>query len=469
MAQLPGSPRSDEYAASAGQTVFIYTYRIHSDEEIAVSQNGTLLTLTIDYTVQDAGEPTGGTITLVTPALDGDIMVLAGNTLIQRITEFQNNGDFLASAINGEYNVLDDITSELLTTGTGGFHLDTPSVLIDTGVPTPAPRRCLVWNDAGDKIEMSTYDPDLGQAEAAASAAEAAISAGEALASAGGALVSEIAAAASAVNAEYWASQVDMQALATDIIPATDILYDIGSPTYAFQDLHINDGYIYDALEVGNSITAGGLVHTSDVLQAGPDVGYTFKVDVTAGTVEIDGNLDVNSNFSVDAATGNTIIDGTLTVGGLPINAVTRFKAIDEREYNIDGGTFVAGAWQTRVLNTVTENTIVGASLNSNQVTLPAGSYHYSATMPASNIDGHIGVLYNITLSERVGEKICNSNSYASVDTYVTPSASFTITEECVFELWHICKTTANFSGFGHRIDIVGQPSTFSTLEIIKY
>jgi hypothetical protein len=41
----------------------------------------------------------------------------------------------------------------------------------------------------------------------------------------------------------------------------------------------------------------------------------------------------------------------------------------------VDGESFTGGAWNQRALNTTVTNTISGASLGSNQVTLPAGTY----------------------------------------------------------------------------------------------
>lgn len=48
------------------------------------------------------------------------------------------------------------------------------------------------------------------------------------------------------------------------------------------------------------------------------------------------------------------------------------------------GGTFTAGAWRTRDLNTVLTNTISGASLSNNQITLPAGKYYVEASAPTT-------------------------------------------------------------------------------------
>ena len=102
MAQIPGSARVNQYTATASQTVFIYDYKIYDDDEIKVQQNDDTLTLTTDYTVQDAGEDSGGTITLVTGATLDDTITLTGNSMIERDAVFTAGGDYLASAINGE-------------------------------------------------------------------------------------------------------------------------------------------------------------------------------------------------------------------------------------------------------------------------------------------------------------------------------------------------------------------------------
>ena len=58
-------------APPSSPTVFAYTFTANSDSSIAVYKNGTLLTLTTDYTVSGAGSP-GGNITLTSPAAVGD-------------------------------------------------------------------------------------------------------------------------------------------------------------------------------------------------------------------------------------------------------------------------------------------------------------------------------------------------------------------------------------------------------------
>lgn len=52
------------------------------------------------------------------------------------------------------------------------------------------------------------------------------------------------------------------------------------------------------------------------------------------------------------------------------------FHAQDQKAYNVDGGSSIADAWTKRDLNTVIANDIQGASLASNAVNLPAGTYY---------------------------------------------------------------------------------------------
>ena len=55
----------------------------------------------------------------------------------------------------------------------------------------------------------------------------------------------------------------------------------------------------------------------------------------------------------------------------------------DQKPQGTHGGTFTSGAWRTRDLNTVLTNTITGASLATNQITLPAGKYYVEADVPS--------------------------------------------------------------------------------------
>lgn len=69
----------------------------------------------------------------------------------------------------------------------------------------------------------------------------------------------------------------------------------------------------------------------------------------------------------------------------------------DEKASGTGAGAYLGG-WAVRTLNTVKANTIgAGASLASNRVTLPAGTYEYVGSAPAYNCLQHQARLYNVT------------------------------------------------------------------------
>lgn len=129
------------------------------------------------------------------------------------------------------------------------------------------------------------------------------------------------------------------------------------------------------------------------------------------------------------------------------------FHVRDEKSQGTAGGDNIAGT-QTRTLNTVKTNEITGASLSSNQITLPSGTYYIQANMPMFVTQQSQGYLYNVTDSsnEIIGQ---NAKSNQSNDfSFVT--GRFTISAQKVFEIRHYTSTvsTAGSSrGLGREVN----------------
>ena len=96
----------DQYSASASQTVFAYTFEVFVKEDLAVEQNGTLLSEGTHYTVSDVGNDAGGNVTLVTGATLGDIITLYRSMAFERLSDYQQNGEFLANEVNSDLDRL---------------------------------------------------------------------------------------------------------------------------------------------------------------------------------------------------------------------------------------------------------------------------------------------------------------------------------------------------------------------------
>jgi hypothetical protein len=130
-----------------------------------------------------------------------------------------------------------------------------------------------------------------------------------------------------------------------------------------------------------------------------------------------------------------------------------RFLSIsDQKTQGTDGGTFPSGGWRTRDLNTVDTNEISGASLSSNQITLPTGTYYCQWSCPASNNNANQRLtqsrLQNITDATTL---LLGVQGAVTINTIIRVfgNGRFTLTNTKVLEVQHIIDLTVNTIGFG--------------------
>jgi len=151
----------DDYTAIASQTIFTYTFQIFDDTEIFVYQNGTLLTLTTDYTVANATLPTiGGTITLTTGATAGDAIALVQSIPITRLITYITVGDWKATTVNTDFDRIYTLLTQAFGTGsTPNSQISDRLIRFADSVnrtaatnlyPTPQDGYLLSWNSDGD-------------------------------------------------------------------------------------------------------------------------------------------------------------------------------------------------------------------------------------------------------------------------------------------------------------------------------
>ncbi|MCP4475354.1 MAG: hypothetical protein GY821_12480 [Gammaproteobacteria bacterium] len=94
----------NQYTATSSQTTFPYTFEIFDSGDISVLQNGVELTISTDYIVHGVGDESGGNVILFTGATTGDILTLYRDMALERLTDYQNSGDFLADDVNTDYD-----------------------------------------------------------------------------------------------------------------------------------------------------------------------------------------------------------------------------------------------------------------------------------------------------------------------------------------------------------------------------
>jgi len=196
--------------------------------------------------------------------------------------------------------------------------------------------------------------------------------------------------------------------------------------------------------------SAGGDLDAAVVLKA-PIASPTFTGVPAAPTAVTTTNT---TQIATTAFVQQEIASGTDTFS-------TALLHIQDQQTNgTSGGTFTSGAWRTRTLNTAITNEISGASLSSNQITLPAGTFWIEASAPAVSVQEHKAKLVNIS---DVSDTILGTSAFASnANTGATCSSvsgRFTIAGAKVFEIQHQGSTTKSTTGFG-------RPSTFSVIEV---
>jgi len=92
----------NDITATASQTSFTYTFRVLAATDMDVYQNGVLLSS--GYTVNNVGTTTGGTVVLDVGASVGQIVSLVLAMPLDRTTDYQNSGKFLADDVNEDFD-----------------------------------------------------------------------------------------------------------------------------------------------------------------------------------------------------------------------------------------------------------------------------------------------------------------------------------------------------------------------------
>ena len=148
----------DQYSATSGQTIFPYTFEIFQKEDVAVLKNSVLLAEGTNYTVSGVGAENGGNITLTIGATAGDLITIYRNMALERTSDYQTSGDFLAQEVNDDFDRLwlasqqiNDSINRVITIPEG----DSPSVNLE--LPASADRAGKVLSfDSGGNVTVTT-------------------------------------------------------------------------------------------------------------------------------------------------------------------------------------------------------------------------------------------------------------------------------------------------------------------------
>lgn len=131
---------------------------------------------------------------------------------------------------------------------------------------------------------------------------------------------------------------------------------------------------------------------------------------------------------------------------------------------NTPGGTSTGGAFNTRTLNTVVTNTIPGATLGSNIVTLLPGTYYIEAEAPETGSNGTKLSLYNNTDSVDLLVGI-SQGAGSGILARCTGQITLAATKGIIMRQWFNSGVATN--GLGSPVNS-GQAEVYASMKIWK-
>ena len=158
----------DEYTATAGQTIFNYTFKIYADTELDVyitpsgQEADDSADLTTAYTVDPStiGDPDGGFITLDSGANSGDLVTIVSSMPYNRTVDYQNSGDFLPDTVNGDNDrQVSQIKQVADLAGRSPKYPNSLQNAVEQTIDNPSPLK--FWRDKSDgtgveKVDLTT-------------------------------------------------------------------------------------------------------------------------------------------------------------------------------------------------------------------------------------------------------------------------------------------------------------------------
>lgn len=150
---------------------------------------------------------------------------------------------------------------------------------------------------------------------------------------------------------------------------------------------------------------------------------------------------------SLDLTTPLAVADGG---SGLTSRQVIHVR--DEKTANTAGGTNSSGD-NIRTLNTIVTNTITGASLGTNKITLPIGTYEINASSPAAGVDRFRARLLNVTTSSIILLGTCEYGVNPSGAGRSVIQGTFTLASQSEINILLFTSTINTTNGLGLAIN----------------
>lgn len=181
--------------------------------------------------------------------------------------------------------------------------------------------------------------------------------------------------------------------------------------------------------------------HTADI-NAHDERLNVLEADSAQHQIDIAANTAAAAQNSADIDTLENDVQNLQSGSG-------GYFIVQHTKVSANGGSSIVGV-QTRLLNTVKKNTINGASLSNNIVTLPAGDYLVRGAAPCYNGNRHRAFLYDLTNNSFLASgKGMYANQATDVENESIFDTVFTLTQQTNIELRHDIGHPKSINGLG--------------------
>jgi hypothetical protein len=129
-------------------------------------------------------------------------------------------------------------------------------------------------------------------------------------------------------------------------------------------------------------------------------------------------------------------------------------KVSDVKAQNTSGGTFTAGAWRTRDIQTEDSDVAGICSIAANRITLAVGTYECMISAPCHFTGSHQARLYNITGAAVLLLGTTEYSDYSFSTSRSIICGKFVLAAPSALEIQHYSQVTRAGSGFGTAANI---------------
>ncbi len=123
------------YQGNAVSTLFPFPFAILDSADLKVLLDGTLEALGAQYSINGIGQASGGSVVFNTPPALGAKIIIYRDISIERDTDYQDNGDLLATTVNADFDRIWMALQDIASTENRSIHYPISEFATDGALP----------------------------------------------------------------------------------------------------------------------------------------------------------------------------------------------------------------------------------------------------------------------------------------------------------------------------------------------